>query len=178
MSFTARPRENNCIEASRHPLERCEPAALRQLYEYWNRARGERPWLLHAELRPWEFTAALPYIALIDRPPSDGPGLRIRLVGEEIRNERFGYVRGNLVEQVAAEIPWYRDHLVTRYRAALAESAPSFESVRVVHDFKRIFYNRLIVPVTADGRVADILMIATINVNPPETRLEPEDRLA
>ena len=103
--------------------------------------------------------------------------MRIRLVGEEIRNERFGYVRGNLIENVAV-IPWYRDHLVARYRDAFAEAAPSFESVRVFHDFKRIFYNRLILPVTSDGAAADILMVATVNVNPPDIRVEPEDHLA
>lgn len=103
--------------------------------------------------------------------------MRIRLVGEEIRNERFGYVRGNLIEQIGV-IPWYRDHLVARYRDAFAEAAPSFESVRVFHGFKRVFYNRIILPLTSDGTTADILMVATVNVNPPEVRLEPEDRLA
>jgi hypothetical protein len=165
------------IEASRRPVEECEPAILRQLYDWWTGARGERPWLLHADLRPWEFARALPHIALIDRPPPDKPGMRIRLVGEEIRNELFGYVRGNLVENVSV-IPWYRDHLVARYHEAFAQAAPSFESVRVFHEYRRIFYNRLILPLTSDGTAADILMIATVNVNPPEIRLEPEDRLA
>jgi hypothetical protein len=165
------------IEADRRPIEACAPVALRDLYEYWNRARGERPWLLHADLRPWEFAAALPHIALIDRPPPDGPGMRIRLVGEEIRNERFGYVRGRLIENVGSEVPWYRDHLIARYRVAFAEAAPSFESVRVFHGYKRILYNRLIVPLTSDGTAADILLVATINLNPADMRLEPEDRL-
>jgi hypothetical protein len=147
-----------------------------QLFEYWNRARGERRWLLHADLKPWEFAFALPHIALIDRPPPDGPGMRIRLVGEEIRNERFGYIRGKLIEDMV-EVLWYRDHLIERYHAAFAEAAPSFESVRVFHGAKRIFYNRLILPVTADGIAADILMVATVNVNPPEMWLEPEDKL-
>ncbi|HTY68545.1 MAG TPA: hypothetical protein VMH36_17965 [Alphaproteobacteria bacterium] len=170
-------KEPDRIEASRRPLEDCEPAILRQLYTWWNEARGARPWLLHADLRPWEFAAALPHIALIERPPPDKPGMRIRLVGEEIRNQRFGYVRGNLVEQIGVVL-WYRDHLVARYHEAFAEAAPSFESVRVFHEFKRIFYNRLILPLTSDGAAADILMVATVNVNPPEVRLEPEDHLA
>ncbi|MBV8536019.1 MAG: hypothetical protein JO128_10530 [Alphaproteobacteria bacterium] len=170
-------KEPDRIEASRRPLAECEPALLRQLYGWWNDARGSRPWLLHADLRPWEFPAALPHIALIDRPPPDKPGMRIRLVGEEIRNERFGYVRGNLIENVSVVL-WYRDHLIARYRQAFAEAAPSFESVRVFHEFKRIFYNRLILPLTSDGAAADILMVATVNVNPPDVRLEPEDRLA
>ena len=169
-------KEDDRIEATRHPIEECEPASLRQLYEYWDRARGGEPWLRHADLRPWEFAAALPHIALIDRPPPDRPGMRIRLVGEEIRNERFGYLRGHLVEDVGV-VPWYRDHLVARYHAAFAEAAPSFESVRVFHEFKRIFYNRLILPLTSNGTAADILMVATVNVNLPETRLEPEDNM-
>jgi hypothetical protein len=165
------------IEASRRPIEECEPAVLRQLYDWWTSARGERPWLRHADLRPWEFAPALPYIALIDRPPPDKPGMRIRLVGEEIRNERFGYVRGNLVENVGV-ILWYRDHLIARYREAFAEAAASFESVQVFHEYRRIFYNRLILPLTSDGTAADILMVATVNVNPPDIRIKPEDHLA
>ena len=165
------------IEAVRRPVETIEPATLRALYEWWNRARGDRPWLPHAELRPWEFAAALPHIALVERPSAERPGLYLRLVGEEIRNDRFGYVRGNLVENMA-EIEWYRDHLVTRYYAALAEGAASFEAVRVRHEHKRIYYNRLILPLTIDGLGVDLLMVATVNVNPPDTWLDPEDRLA
>lgn len=169
--------EPDRIEASRRPIEECEPTVLRQLFDYWNGARGGRSWLRHGDLRPWEFAAALPYIALIDRPPPDGPGMRIRLVGEEIRNERFGYVRGNLVENLGV-ILWYRDHLVARYRAAFAEAAPSFEAVRVFHEYRRISYHRLILPLTSDGSAANILMVATVNVNPPDIRLEPEDHMA
>jgi len=165
------------IEAFRQPLESCEPAALRQLLDYWNRARGTRPWLLHRDLRPWEFAPALPHIALIDRPPPGKPGMRIRLVGEEIRNERFGYVRGKLVEDLGV-ILWYRDHIVARYHEAFAEAAPTFEHVRVFHEYRLIHYRRLILPLTSDGTAADILMIATVNVDPPEIRLEPEHKLA
>jgi len=165
------------IEASRRPLETVAPATLRELYEWWNRARGDRPWLPHAELRPWEFAAALPHIALVDRPSAERPGLYLRLVGEEIRNDRFGYIRGKLVENLA-EVEWYRDHLVTRYYAAFAEAAPSFEVVRVFHEHKRIYYNRLILPLTTGGGDVDMLMVATVNVNPPDTWLDPEDHLA
>jgi hypothetical protein len=170
-------KEPDRIEATRRPIAECEPAVLRDLYDYWDRARGGQPWLRHADLRPWEFARALPHIALIDRAPPGGEGMRIRLVGEEIRNERFGYVRGNLVENVSVVL-WYRDHLVARYREAFAEAAPSFESVRVFHEFKRLAYTRLILPLTSDGSAADILMVATIYVMPPEVRIEPEDRLA
>lgn len=169
--------EPDRIEATRRPIADCEPPVLRRLCDYWDRTRGDWPWLRHADLRPWEFAPALPYIALIDKAPADGPGMRIRLVGEEIRNERFGYVRGSLIENISV-ISWYRDHLVARYREAFAESAPSFESVRVFHEFRRIFYNRLILPLTTDGTAADILLVATVNVNPQELWLRPEDRLA
>lgn len=169
--------EPDRIEATRRPIAECEPPLLRQLYDYWTQGRGDRPWLRHADLRPWEFAPVLPHVALIDRPPADGPGMRIRLVGEEIRNERFGYIRGNLVENVTV-ISWYRDHLVARYHEAFADAAPSFESVRVFHEFRRIFYNRLILPLTSDGTAADILLVATVNVNPPDIWLHPEDRLA
>jgi hypothetical protein len=171
-------KQQDRIEAVRMPTEQCSPDALRKLHDYWQRTRGDKPWMRHGDLKPWEFTAALPYIALIDRAPPGQIGMRIRLVGEEIRNERFGYVRGGVVENIAPDVPWYRDHVVERYRTAFVEAAPSFESVRVYHGYKRIFYHRLILPLTADGTAHDILLVATINVSPPDVRLDPEDKLA
>jgi hypothetical protein len=168
-------KEPDHISATPQPLEQCGPDVLTRLYRYWDYQRNDLRWLPRSRLRPEEFHYALPYIALIERPPEDGsPGLMIRLVGEDIRNQQLGYIRGNLIENMSV-LPWYRDHLIACYRGAFATGQASFESVRVVHEFRRIFYNRLILPLTVGGERVDILMVATMRTSPDPQQIRPED---
>lgn len=148
---------------------------LRRLLDYWERARGAGRWLRQADLRPEEFAFALPYIALIERPPADGPGLRIRLVGEEIRNEAVGYLRGALIEDI--EPAWYREHLIQRYRAVFGSGETSIEAVHVVYDVRNYYYHRLMLPLTIDGERVDIILVATIYTKPHARFVNPEDHL-
>lgn len=148
---------------------------LRRLLDYWERARGAGRWLRQADLRPEEFAFALPYIALIERPPADGPGLRIRLVGEEIRNEAVGYLRGALIEDI--EPAWYREHLIQRYRAVFGSGETSIEAVHVVYDVRNYYYHRLMLPLTIDGDRVDIILVATIYTKPHARFVNPEDHL-
>jgi hypothetical protein len=148
---------------------------LQRLYAYWDRARGGRSWLRQADLRPEEFVFALPYVALIERPPETGPGLRIRLVGEEIRNEAVGYLRGRLIEDI--EPTWYREHLVQSYHAVFASGEPSFEAVHVIYDVRNYYYHRLILPLTISEEQADIILVATVYTEPHARFLNPDDHL-
>jgi hypothetical protein len=148
---------------------------LRRLYAYWNALRAGRPWPRRQDLRPEEIVFALPYIALIEAPATEEPGLRIRLVGEEIRNELVGYVKGARIEDIQPD--WYRDHLVERYRAVLASGKPSFEAVRVVYDIRDYYYHRLILPMSVSGDAPDMLLVATIYTPPHAYFASPADHL-
>jgi hypothetical protein len=150
-------------------------ALLKRLYAYWDRARAGRSWLRQANLRPEEFVFALPYVALIERPPEAGPGLRIRLVGEEIRNETVGYLRGRLIEDI--EPAWYCEHLVQRYRAVFASAEPSFEAVHVIYDIRNYYYHRMILPLTINDEQVDIILVATVYTEPHARFLNPDDHL-
>jgi hypothetical protein len=163
------------IRAVSLPRDPIEIALLQRLYAYWDRTRGGRPWLRQADLRPEEFVFALPYVALIDRPPDTGPGMRIRLVGEEIRNEGVGYLRDRLIEDI--EPAWYREHLVQRYRAVFSGGEPSFEAVHVVYDVRNYYYHRLILPLTISEQQVDIVLVATIYTEPHARFLNPDDHL-
>jgi hypothetical protein len=163
------------IRAVSLPRDSIEIPLLQRLHAYWDRARGGHSWLRQADLRPEEFAFALPYVALIERPPETGPGLRIRLVGEEIRNEAVGYLRGCLIEDI--EPAWYRDHLVQRYRAAFASGEPNFEAVHVIYDVRNYYYHRLILPLTIGGQQVDIVLVATVYTEPHARFLNPDDHL-
>lgn len=163
------------IRAVSLPREQVDVPLLQRLFAYWDKARAGQRWLRQVDLRPEEFAFALPYVALIDRPPDDGPGLRIRLVGEEIRNEAVGYLRGNLIESI--EPAWYRHHLVQRYRAIFTSGEPTFEAVHVVYDVRNYYYHRLLLPLTVNGEQVDILLVATIYTEPHARFLNPDDHL-
>ncbi len=156
-------------------LQQLDVPLLQRFYAYWDQARAGRKWLRQADLRPEEFAFALPYVALIERPPENGPGLRIRLVGEEIRNETVGYLRGRLIETI--EPGWYREHLVERYCAVFTSGEPSIEAVHVVYDVRNYYYHRVILPLTLDERQVDIVMVATVYTEPHARFLNPDDHL-
>jgi len=149
---------------------------LQRLYAYWDQARAGRPWLRQADLRPEEIVFALPYVALIERPPADSPGLRIRLVGEEIRNETVGYLRGRLIEEI--EPKWYGDHLSQRYRAVFVSGQPSIEAIHVLYDVRNFYYHRLILPLTITGEQVDIILVATVYTTPHAELLNSDTRVS
>lgn len=156
-------------------LEEFQQPVLRRLYDYWETLRGPRRWTRRQELRPEEIVFALPYIALVEEGGKADPGLRIRLVGEEIRNEIVGYVKGHRIEDIQPN--WYRDHLVERYRAVLATAEPSFEAIHVVYDIRDYYYHRLILPLSSSGEAADMLLVATIYTPPHPYFASPGDHL-
>lgn len=155
--------------------DQLEVPLLQRLYAYWDQTRAGQPWLRQADLRPENFVFALPYIALIERPPDDGPGMRIRLVGEEIRNEGVGYVRGRLIEDI--DPPWYRNHLTECYRAVFTSGEPSLEAVHVIYDVRNYYYHRLILPLTIGGTQVDIVLVATVYTEPHARLINPDDHL-
>jgi len=163
------------IRALALTAEQLEQPLLRRLLTYWETARSDKRWMRHGDLRPEEFAFAMPYIALIDRPPPQGRGLRIRLVGEEIRNEAVGYLRGRLIEEI--EPAWYREHLIQRYRAVFESGEVGIEAVHVVYDVRNYYYHRVILPLTIAGDQVDIVMVATIYTEPHARFLNPEDHL-
>jgi hypothetical protein len=148
---------------------------LQRLLTYWESARGGNRWMRQADLRPEEFAFAMPYIALVDRPAADGRGLHIRLVGEEIRNEAVGYLRGRLIEDI--QPAWYREHLIRCYRAVFEAGEVSIEAVHVVYDVRNYYYHRMILPLTIGGAQVDIIAIATVYSQPHARFVNPEDHL-
>lgn len=164
------------IRALALTLDQFQVPLLLRLHGYWDGLRAGRPWPTRQDLRPEEFVFALPYVALIEASaPSDEPGLWIRLVGEEIRNEAVGYVKGARIESI--QPAWYRDHLIRRYREVLASGQSSFEAVHVVYDIRDYYYHRVMLPLSANGTTADMLMVATVYTPPHPYFANPADHL-
>lgn len=136
-----------------------DDAGLERLYNHWNSARRERPWLAWRDFRPEKCGAVLTRVALIDAPQPDETGHRIRLTGEAITNPRLGFAKGRLVEHIIPN--WYRDHLVACYGETFADGQPHCQLVVVSFGLSESAYERLILPATRGGTQVDLILVAT-----------------
>ena len=114
---------NGIQSIERDPADIDEPR-LQQLFDHWNTARGDAPWLRYADLRPELCPRILPHLALIERRPNRQPSLYIRLTGEEISNRTLGFAKGRVGEDLRPN--WYRDHLIATYCGAFADGEAHF----------------------------------------------------
>ncbi len=150
---------NGIQSIERDPADIDEPR-LQQLFDHWNTARGDAPWLRHADLRPELCPRILPHLALIERRPNRQPSLYIRLTGEEISNRTLGFAKGRFVEDLRPN--WYRDHLIATYCGAFADGEAHFQLMRVVYSYSVVLYRRVILPLSRFGHSPDLLLIATL----------------
>lgn len=150
------------IRAEDRPIEELAEETLVLLLQAWRAQKGDRPVLARAALRPEGLpAAALPHLALLERVRrGDAEDFRIRLVGGEIENRRLGYVRGALVGDVRPD--WYAQHLLDGYRRACRGAQPLYQRVHALHPQTQMHYDRLVLPLSAAGDAADMLLVASV----------------
>ncbi|MBL8670135.1 MAG: hypothetical protein JNK11_05745 [Alphaproteobacteria bacterium] len=154
------------IRAEERAIESLGDETLRPLLQAWRALKGERPWLDRASLLPERLpAAALPHMALLERVPPDAEhadtaDFRIRIVGDEIENRRLGYVRGALVSGIRPD--WYAQHLLDGYRQSCREARPLYQRVTAIHPEEDMHYERLLLPMSARGAAADMLLVASV----------------
>jgi hypothetical protein len=51
------------------------------------------------------------------------------------------------------------------------------EAVHVIYDMRNYYYHRLILPLTAEGRQVDVVLVATVYTEPHARLLNPDDHL-
>lgn len=144
---------------------------LRQLAAYWLDKRCDRLMPSIKDIDPIEIPWALARIWLCDYSPSSGR-FRYRLAGEQI-NAYWGYnIRGRYLDEL---VPAERLDLVTKMFRRVPEG-PS-----IVHDIAQIYLTeeifktgeRIVLPLSKDGRTVDAVLGATCRDWLRETALEP-----
>lgn len=127
---------------------------LRRLYEYWLGKKGDRAAPARADIAPEEIPDLLPWIFLIE---TVGDRLRVRLAGSSVTGEYGGQLTGAFVDEVDL------DHVTARAIGEYRKSARDFQPIASKWQYQKkdgrhLDYERLILPLSADGRTVDMFL--------------------
>jgi hypothetical protein len=138
---------------------------LRRLVEYWDDLRQGRPMPSRQQLRPELMGCALGHMMLVDiHWPSavteaSDPTFRFRLVGCRIEATGHKGLTGRWAHELRPE--FYRDAVLRAYREAAIEGAASIRRINYVTDGSGLRYERVALPLSNHGALADLLLIGT-----------------
>jgi hypothetical protein len=129
---------------------------LKALYDYWDRARGERKMPARADIDPAAIPQLLPYIIMYDVAP-DG-GYTIRLVGEEVVH----FVGHNTTgSRAGAMMPPRSAEMMMRILDAVAKGrAPRFRAGKAHWHPEKAYreFEACFLPLSADGEAVNIVL--------------------
>lgn len=134
---------------------------LRKLLAYWLAKKGDRPAPQRADIDPAEIKSLLPHLGIVDveRADVDGRPLRFRyrLAGTEIA-KAYGFdLTGRYLDEL--DLNNHQQDITAEYARAAETGEPScsvFEYTR--NDGRHISYERLVLPMSSDGRIIDMLI--------------------
>jgi hypothetical protein len=129
---------------------------LRQLYEYWDGKRGDRPMPSRADIDPLDMRFAIGNIILIDVIDGEPLKFRIRLHGTNL-SER---VRFDLTGKMLDEMPQaeFRDLTQQSFAKVVATRRPLHAERDLVLDKRRRHYETIILPLSSDGERVDRIL--------------------
>jgi hypothetical protein len=129
---------------------------LQQLYDYWHQCRGARSMPSRADIDPTDMRFMLGSLMLVDVLYAP-LRFRVRLHGTELVR-RAGYeLSGKMLDELPQ--PQFRA-LVYRSWAKTVETRAPFQAVRDrVLDGRTARYESVTLPLSADGRNVDMLLV-------------------
>lgn len=135
---------------------------LRSLFDYWNRKRGRRPFILRSELEPREIMSLLPLIFILD-VQNDPRRYRIRLMGTEIVQRFGGEYTGRYLDDL--DFGAAKAQVLADYDRVADSVEPHLAFSEYAQQGRgRIQAERLALPMSTDGRYADRVLGAAIHV--------------
>ncbi len=141
--------------------DRLTHPAHRRLYDYWRSKAPAGGLPGRADIDPVEIPDLLPSVALIDVLRDGGePRFRYRLAGTEIVGRAGRDPTGKTFEEL-----YEGDYLQSAHATyrAIVESGEHFLSSRSFPATKdHVAYERLILPLAADGRTVDMLIFQPV----------------
>ena len=133
--------------------------ALARLHRYWDERRGGRQFPARADIDPIEMRELLGNVLLVDvlREPLR---FRIRLHGSRMV-ERAGYdMTGRMVDELPDTE--FRELARRSFTHVAATGLPLLSRRDRVIDGRRMRYETLMLPLAADGRLVDMLLVGFV----------------
>lgn len=130
---------------------------LRDLYAYWQRKKAGRQMPARADVEPTEIPRLLPWIALVEI--TENPQrFCFRLAGTQVETFYGGKVSGRWLDELD-----FSDHnaaIAAQYAEAAQSGEPSVARFAFTkQDGRHIEYERVLLPLSSDGRNVDMLLI-------------------
>ena len=129
---------------------------LRQLYEYWDMKRGDRPMPSRADIDPIDIRFVIGNVILVDVIEGEPLKFRIRLHGTNL-SER---VRFDLTGKMLDEMPWaeFRDLTQASFTRVAMTRQPLHAQRDRILDNRRRHYETLILPLSSEGERVDRIL--------------------
>ncbi len=142
------------------PFEQCD-LRLRQVYDYWQEKRVDRPMPSRRDIDPAELKGVLPYLVLTD-VTDGGTRFRYRLFGTAVA-QAFGMdPTGRFIEDVMSEAK-YRNFILGLYRDIVMMRRPVFSTTRYGSQRDiQMWTERLMLPLSGDGENVDMILTCQV----------------
>ncbi|WP_439817758.1 PAS domain-containing protein [Zavarzinia sp. CC-PAN008] len=141
------------LPSDAHPI-------LGRLFAYWALKRGLRAMPSRADIDPVEIPYALGYICLADVIAGPPRRFRFRLDGT-VQTRFFGFdMTGWYLDEFPD--PEYRETALATFGEACDRAAPMYRDRNMERDGRTWRYQALYLPLGADGRTVDMLMVTII----------------
>jgi hypothetical protein len=133
---------------------------LRQLYDYWNGKRGDRPMPARADLDPVDIRFAIGDVVMAEVIDGDPPRFRIRLHGTNLAERTNFDLTGKMLDEMP--VPEFRDLSQRSFRKVVRTCEPVHALAERLLDGRIQRYEAIILPLSSDGERVDRLMVGMI----------------
>ena len=155
-----------------------EHPKLQRLLRYWNEKRDDRPMPARGDIDPFDFPDLLPHVFLVD-VSYDPLVFRFRLAGTEVNKLLGEEITGKTTEEIKAER--LRPVLRKAYENVVRSRQPAAATRTYEGHNRYLVYARLLLPLSADGEVIDMLLGCMLWLSthdlPPEKRGRRPDQI-
>lgn len=130
------------------------------VYEHWKRLRGERVMPARREIDPFALKSALGLIIIAQHEP-EGDDFRFTLFGTMIAQAMGRDYTGRLASELTPKS--YATAILESYRTVRRSGEPRLTRLSIGPVNNVMVYHRLLLPLGADGKTVDSLLIVSDN---------------
>jgi hypothetical protein len=141
---------------------RIRTPALRSLFDYWNKKRGEQRFILRSQLEPSEIAPLLPLLFILEVQQKPRRYL-IQLMGTEIVTRFGGDYTGRYMDEL--DLGAIKKQVLAGYDHVVDHVEPHLEFAEFTQRGRgRIQVERLALPMSTDGLTVDLILGSVIHV--------------